>query len=348
MLILKDFRLWPSTLSRSGPLGSIEGCPLSLPSKECALPERIYKLQPDRTIHLRGFDDLGAAGAIHSATPTGFKVSGIFRDPADFAVLVLHDADNFFEHPRLKYLPDTNFAGLTLAFDVRYTGLMPLDSPKYPTIDWPYLDVIRPDASSAKIPLFAHATQNGGAYTKAEATFTIEANGLEAYDRLTLWYLNHAFDYIVPVDPPLPTAADVAAALAAQINGANWAALGALIPLRAEAQANNLRIIADRPGVDGNMITIYAVAKNERLRATQPSLKLQGGSSDAVWRVSLDFSALGIPDIRQMWFTFAPALADGAAFTDLEWQAEFTNWTVAGLEAVRALSVAGPGSVRVE
>jgi len=275
-------------------------------------------------------------------------VSGIFRDPADFAVLVLHDADNFFEHPRLKYLPDTNFADLTLDFDVRYTGLMPLDSPKYPTIDWPYLDVIRPDGSSAKIPLFAHATQNGGTYTKAEATFTIEANGLEAYDRLTLWYLNYAFDYIVPVDPPLPTAADVAAALAAQINGANWAALGALIPLRAEAQANNLRIIADRPGVDGNMITIYAVAKNERLGATQPSLKLQGGTSDAVWRVSLDFSALGIPDIRQMWLTFAPALANGAAFSDLEWQAEFTNWTVTGPEAVRALSVAGPGSVRVE
>ena len=84
--------------------------------------------------HERGFDDLGASAAIHAATANSFKVSGVFRDPADFAVLVLYDADNFYEHPRLKYLPDTNFDGLTLAFDVYYTGLMPLDSPKFATI----------------------------------------------------------------------------------------------------------------------------------------------------------------------------------------------------------------------
>ena len=42
------------------------------------------------------------------------RSAAIFRDPADFAVLVLYDADNFYEHPRLKYLPDTDFSGLTL------------------------------------------------------------------------------------------------------------------------------------------------------------------------------------------------------------------------------------------
>jgi hypothetical protein len=93
------------------------------------LPERIYKLQPNRTLALRGFDDLGASAALHSATSDSFKVSGVFRDPADFAVLMLHDADNFYEHPRLRHLPDFDFAGLTLTFDVRYEGLMPLDSP---------------------------------------------------------------------------------------------------------------------------------------------------------------------------------------------------------------------------
>ncbi len=310
------------------------------------MPERIYKLQPDRTIQLRGFDDLGASAAMHSATPSSFKVSGMFRDPADFAVLILYDADNFYEHPRLKYLPDTTFDGLTLAFDVRYAGLMPLDSPKYPTIDWPYLDVIRPDGSTAKIPLFAYAEQVAGTYTSAEASFVIEDNGLQPYDRLTIWYLNYAFDYIVPADPPLPTAADVAAALAAQINSANWQ--GVAIPLHAEAQGATLRLIAGRPGVDGNMITLYAVAKNDRLRTQQPVAALQGGSSDATWRVTLDFTALGVPEIRQMWLTFAPPLANGAAFTDTEWEAEFANWTVTGPESVRALAVAGPGSVRIE
>ncbi|RPI19165.1 MAG: hypothetical protein EHM65_01645, partial [Acidobacteriales bacterium] len=181
------------------------------------MSERIYKLQPDRTIQLRGFDHLGASAALHSATPSAFKVSGVFRDPADFAVLVLYDADNFYEHPRLKYLPDTDFSGLTLTFDVHYSGLMPLDSPKYPTIDWPFLDVIRPDGSTAKIDLFEHAQQAGGTYTCAEASFVIEDNGLQGYDRLTLWYLNFAFDFMVPNDPDLPTAAEIAANLAAQI-----------------------------------------------------------------------------------------------------------------------------------
>ncbi len=313
------------------------------------MPERIDKLQPNRTLHLRGFDGLGAAAALHSATASSFKVSGVFRDPADFAVLILHDADNFYEHPRLKYLPDTNFSGLTLTFDVHYSGLMPLDSPKFPTIDWPYLDAIRPDGTKAQIPLFAHATPAGGSYLAAGASFVVEDNGLEPYDRLTLWYQNFAFDYIVPNDPGnLPSASEVAAALAAQINGVNWNGLGVLVPLQAEAAGNELRIWAARPGEDGNMIRMYAVAKNNRLRTTAPVVAFSGGSSDATWRVTLDFSALGIPQVRQMWLTFAPALANGVVFADTEWEASFTNWVLTGPEAARALSVAGPDSVRVE
>ncbi len=49
-----------------------------------------------------------------------------------------------------------------------------------------------------------------------------------------------------------------------------------------------------------------------------------------------------------MWLTFAPALANGAAYGDTEWESTFTNWTLSGEEAKQALSVAGPGSVRVE
>jgi len=313
------------------------------------LSERIYKLQPDRTIQLRGFSDLGASAAIHSATAEGFTVSGVFRDAADFAVLVLYDADNFYEHPRLKYLPDTDFSGLTLTFDVRYSGLMPLDSPKYPTIDWPFLDVIRPDGTTAKIRLFEHAVQVSGDYTCASASFVIEDNGLQPYDRVTLWYQNFAFDYIVPDQSgPLPTAAEVAAALAAQINAVNWEALGILFPLAAQADGATLHIQTTRPGADGNMLRMYAVAKNARLRASNPVAIFQGGSSDATWRVTLDFSALGIPQIRQMWLTFAPPLADGQPFQDTEWQAAFTNWSLSGPEEKRALAVAGPGSVRVE
>ncbi|MFB3778828.1 MAG: hypothetical protein ACE141_14515 [Bryobacteraceae bacterium] len=312
------------------------------------MSETIWKLQPNRTIQLRGFDDLGASAALHSATSSSFKVSGVFRDAADFAVLILYDADNFYEHPRLKYLPDTDFSGLTLTFDVHYSGLMPLDSPKYPTIDWPYLDVIRPDGSTAQIGLFSHAVQVGGSYTSAEASFVIEDNGLQPYDRITVWYLNFAFDFIVPNDPVLPTAAQVAAALASQINGVDWEAFGTLIPISAVADGSTLRVLAGRPGVDGNMSRMYAVAKNDRLKTTAPVAVFEGGSSDATWRITLDFEALGIPSIRQMWLTLAPPLANGSALESTEWEATFTNWTLTGPEARRKLLVAGPGSVRIE
>ena len=49
-----------------------------------------------------------------------------------------------------------------------------------------------------------------------------------------------------------------------------------------------------------------------------------------------------------MWLTLAPPLAAGEAFTDTEWQAVFTNWGVAGEEAVKMLQVAGPGSIRLD
>lgn len=162
------------------------------------MPERIYKLQPDRTVYLQGFDHLGASAAISEATSDGFKVSGHFQDAADFAVVVLYDADNFFEHPRIRYLPDFNFNGITLQFDVRYENLMPLNCRKYPTIDWPYLDVQPPEGDAVRIRLADHAEVVATPDQPAQAEFHIVGEELEGYDRLTLWYLNMAFDYVVP------------------------------------------------------------------------------------------------------------------------------------------------------
>ena len=392
------------------------------------MPERIYKLQPDRTMALRGFDDLGASAALHSATPAGFKVSGVFRDAADFAVLLLWDADNFYEHPRLRYLPDMNFAGLTLRFDVHYSGLMPLESRKFATIDWPFLDVIRADGTKAQVRLADHAVQVGGTLRAAECSFTIEDNGLKEFDRLTIWYENLAFDYLVPkvecafaftaggagtqhtvrvagtsytyieasgdtntsvangVAAALSASAHVsavassgqvdirakkddgakffvehgttvfelhgvgasavAAALAAQVNASNW---GGALPLAARSDGASLRFdTAAVPGQDGNFLTLQAVAKNSRLKTSAKLASFGGGVSDAVWRITLDFSSLGLQNVRQMWLTFAPPLAVAAPLESTEWEATFTNWSVTGPEEARRLSVAGPLSVRVE
>lgn len=406
------------------------------------MSETIYKCQPNRTMQLRGFDSFGAAAAMHSATAHSFTVSGVFRDSADFAVLIVYDADNFYEHARLKYLPDFDFSGLTLTFDVRYTNLRPIDSPRFATIDWPYLDVIRADNSTARIRLSEHATLESGTYSQASAQITIVDDGLKEYDRVTLWYLNYAFDYLVPpvecsyaffgagagtvhritvngvpythtelasdtntsiaealrdlvntsgvliastspanqvnlrvtgdTGQPISVSSSaapaeytlyavgaqtVAAALAQQINSVDWAGLEVTLPIEATAQNGMLTVRSTKPGVDGNAITLYTVAKNERLVAQSGldafaphcwAVPLTGGSSDVTWRVSLNFAALGVPEIRQMWFTYAPPLPDGAPFTSQEWKAEYTNWSLSGPAEKRALRVAGPDSVRVE
>ncbi len=165
-----------------------------------ALSETIFKLQPDRTVHLRGFDTFAAAAAVHSASPAGFSATGTFRDPADFTVAVLYDADNFFEHPHLRYLPDFDFDGLTLSFDLHYSARMqPIDSPKYNWIDWATLDCIRADGTASKVSLWDNATLASGSFTPASATVNVTTSGgVQAFDRTTLWFQNLAFDYIAP------------------------------------------------------------------------------------------------------------------------------------------------------
>ena len=476
------------------------------------MPERINKLQPDRTVSLRGFDSFAAAASIHSATPTGFTVSGTFRDPADFAVAVLYDADNFYEHPSLKYLPDFNFAGLTLNFDLNYTdGLQPIDSPKYNWIDWATLDCIRADGTTAQVRLWDNAMLSGGSFPAASVTCNVVGApySIQAFDRLTLWFQNLAFDYIVPdgkssvefqffaqgpgtvhtisvngsafshteTSTPGPggtilgessadvaaalasaiaspyvvasggsasnsvlltvqlshagvsfpvsasdgngeatmllmTPALIAAALAAEINGANWisantthallaSSAGAAIDITAArygtvnaagttvnwvsgarfsgipagstiligastctvasiqsptqlmltaplaSPVTGVQYVASRGGRDGNLIQLYSTNKASTLAFDQSRFQFAGGSSAETWNCSLDFTALGIDQLRQCWLTFAPSLVTGD-YAATEWQAIFSNWTLSGPAATRALSVAGPGSVRIE
>jgi hypothetical protein len=305
--------------------------------------ETIYKLQPNRTIHLRGFDGRGAAAALYAASETGFTVSGVFRDAADFAVLIVWDADCFFEHPRMKYLPDFDFSGMVLTFDVRYRNLQPLDSPKFPDIDWPFLDVIRADASGWRVRLFDHATLVGGSYEHASGSFTVVTPvAAAAFDRVTLWFQNVAYDYIATGGE---TADFVAGKLAILINAG---VPGGTFSLSAVATGATITITASPAGYDGNMITMYAIAKNANLTTSAPSTKFIGGSSDARWRVSLDFSGLAIDQVRQMWLTFAPQLGDSAAYAGAEWDAVFSNWSVSDPKNVRPLKVAAQNSVRVE
>lgn len=356
----------------------------------------------------QGTDGFGAMGAMALASPTGFTVSGVYRDPADFTVVMVHDADCFFEHPSFKYLPDFSLAGMVLTFDVQYSNLQPLDSQKYPTIDWPFLDVALENGAAAQVNLFDNATLAGGSFAAASGTLNVETPGAAAFDSLVVWYQNIAFEFIAVGGE---TAAEVATAIAALINGTGWTAIGGIAALWAQTVGAALTItyaryglvdtngktitltggqnfvgmavgdslmvggmsttvtatgsttlsvaddlgvqtglayLADRGGYDGNMVTLYAVAKNSNLTTDVSTLPLTGGLSEGLWHVSLDFTALGIDQARQMWFTFAPALANGEAYAEQEWNAVFSNWSVSDPQGVRPLQVAGPNSVRVE
>jgi hypothetical protein len=212
--------------------------------------EVLKKLQPHRTMHLRGFDGRGAAAALHGASDNGFTVSGYFVTPSDFCVLMLWDRDNKYEHYYLKYLPDDDFTDMVLEFDLEATNLQPIDDPRFEWIPWRSLSYIKSDGASGTIPLWDHAAKQGGTFGVASRTFTL--NGTPAaYDRVTLWYGNLAFDKIVS-DPP-ETAGAIVDELRDQINDYNsanggWAALGLPYSLMATRSGTDLTIRAARSG----------------------------------------------------------------------------------------------------
>jgi hypothetical protein len=169
--------------------------------------DQIYKLQPHRTMALQGFDDYGAAAALWGASDTGFTVSGVFRDLADFAVLVLFQKDDPFGHPLFSYLPDGDLTGLVLDFDVTWQGIQSWESLKSAWTDWNTLDysvngVGHTDVKwigTPGITITCNTTGRAG----ASATFTLNQTSAQAGDKVTLWYQNQSFisPAIIPGNP---------------------------------------------------------------------------------------------------------------------------------------------------
>ena len=169
--------------------------------------DQIYKLQPHRTMALQGFDDYGAAAALWGASDTGFTVSGVFRDLADFAVLVLFQKDDPFGHPLFSYLPDGDLTGLVLDFDVTWQGIQSWESLKSAWTDWNTLDysvngVGHTDVKwigTTGITITCNTTGRAG----ASATFTLNMASPQAGDKVTLWYQNQSFisPAIIPGNP---------------------------------------------------------------------------------------------------------------------------------------------------
>ena len=318
--------------------------------------ETIYKLQPHRTMQLQGFDGYGATAALHSASDTGFTVSGVWGGQDDFAVLQLWDINNQYEHPRMRYLPDGDFSGLVLSFDLQTINCERLDSTDYPTLDWPYLNVLVGDgtaqyATEYQVPLLTYATPAGGSYASATVSFQL-TGGITAGDQVQLaWGGGTYYSYTVLSTDTLATAAAGLAAVITAGGGAVAATAAAgtvTLTYDATAGAN-----ANRVGVYG---TVFGTSPTESWLPV--SGQFAGGASPNVWAVSLDFTGAGMRDktgalvptrnIQKMWLTFVPPMPMTGWLDVIGWFAVYTSWTVTDSTGCRALKVAGPGSVRIE
>ena len=152
-------------------------------------------------MYLRGFDRRGCAASLNNASASGFTVSGVFSDQADFAVLVLFDADDQFGHLfTTRYLPDFSLAGVTLDFDLAITNAQNPVSRKYQSVPWGALSYITKSETPGTVSLQPMATSATG-MAAASATFTVNGSPV-GYDRIELVYLsNIVYDFIVPGNP---------------------------------------------------------------------------------------------------------------------------------------------------
>jgi hypothetical protein len=164
--------------------------------------DQLFKFQPHRTTHLQGFDDYGAAAALWGASDSGFTVSGVFRNLADFAVLVLFQKDDPFGHPLFSYLPDGDLTGLVLDFDVTWQGIQSWESLKNAWTDWNALDYSINGVGYNNAKWFGTPgitiTCNTANRTGASATYRLNLNSPQTGDKVTLWYQNQSF-----ISPPI-------------------------------------------------------------------------------------------------------------------------------------------------
>src|SRR5262249_20117442 len=139
------------------------------------MPETLQKLRPDRDLQVYFFRP-SAIAAMSGATPTGFTVSGSWRQQFDWAVIEWN-RDNVFEHPMLRNLPDGDLSGLRLSYEEARENCIPIDSTLFHTVDWPTLRLWAESGGVENIyfvPLKNYATAIEGSYVPSSATFTLE------------------------------------------------------------------------------------------------------------------------------------------------------------------------------
>jgi hypothetical protein len=317
------------------------------------MPDTLEKLRPDRDLQCFYFHP-SAIAALSGTSPTGFTVSGSWRQQFDWAVIEWN-RDNVYDHPGFRNLPDGDLSGLTLTYEETRTNCIPLDSDLFPTVDWPFVRVWAGDNGSEVIYFVklndpAIATPIEGSYSSAYADFTLSGT-VTAGDYVGLAYLSEHFTYQL-------LGGDTAASAASNI----VAAINTSPILRATQTGATIRVYytngtdpsTSTAGANGNRIGIYSYTSGAgTLVWDSPAKTLQHGTSPTKWRISLNFGDLIDRDgrtipatkIRKVRWTYAADLQP-AAYNRGDFAVVVSNWTVTG--SGRGYSVAGPGSRRFE
>jgi hypothetical protein len=176
------------------------------------MAEQLSKLRPDRDLQCY-FQRPSAAAALSGASPTGFTVSGCWRQQFDWA-LAEWNRDNVFEHPALRNLPDGDLSGVRLSYLETRLNCIPMDSTLYPTVDWPYLRIWATSGATEtlyKVPLKNYATA-AGTYTPPTVTFELQG-APTAGDYVELAWLDQHFNYLMTGADTLATAMQALALL---------------------------------------------------------------------------------------------------------------------------------------
>ena len=319
------------------------------------MAEQLTKLRPDRDLQCY-FKEPSAIAALSQTSPSGFTVSGCWRDPFDWVVLEWN-RDNVFEHPLLRNLPDGNLSGVQLSYQEVRSNCISMDSTLYPTVEWPYLRIWSDNGGVETlydVPLNAsnlsYATPIG---EFASATAVFQLGGLPTQgDYIVLAWLDQQFNYRLTSGDTLETAV---AALAAAINQSGNGTVS--------ASTNGAQITltyAASSGANANRTGVYATVSGVNTETWSPGYgNFSGGISPQQWQVNLNFGELqGFIDrdrstlvpvptsnVRKMRWTWAADLQAGN-FQRSQFSVMVTNWSVTGTSL--EYQVAGPGSFRIE
>jgi len=317
------------------------------------MPEILEKLRPERDIQCY-FEKPSAIAAMHSASPTGFKVSGTWRQQFDWAVLEWN-RDNVFEHPLFRNLPDGDLSGLTLTYEESRDNCILMDSHLYPTVDWPYLRIWADEGGTEEfyqVAIRDYAVPIEGGWVPAEAELELGGSTTTG-DYIGISFLGENHTCQLCASDTLNSAAQ---ALVDSVNTFST-------QMRATRTGAKIRLVyvgegqipaTSTTGTNGNRIGVYGFVSGAGTEVWTPWWKkFSGGESPTKWRVTLPFGSLTAIDdrsvpttaVRKLRWTYSADLQDGA-FGRSEFEVEVSNWSVTGTS--RTYSVAGEGSRRIE